>query len=53
MNHAATDPMIVLGGVGCAGLLCLFLISAVILVLLLVRRARRGGASGEGPNGVA
>jgi hypothetical protein len=52
MNLAAVDPLYVVGGAACAGLLCLFLVSAVILVVVLVRRARKRG-SGSGSGGVA
>jgi hypothetical protein len=38
---AALEPTYVLGGAACIGLSCLFLTSAVVLVLLLVRRNRR------------
>jgi len=38
---AALEPTFVLGGVACIALSCLFLTSAVVLVLLLVRRNRR------------
>ncbi|MBX6748444.1 MAG: hypothetical protein IRY85_02040 [Micromonosporaceae bacterium] len=48
---AAADPTLVLGGLACAALSCLFLTSTVILVLILIRRARRSPADGAaGPD---
>ena len=44
MNLSAVDPLYAVGGVACAGLGCLFLVSAVVLVVVLVRRHRRGGS---------
>jgi hypothetical protein len=46
---AAADPTLVLGGLACAALSCLFLTSAVILVIILVRRARRSPDGAAGP----
>jgi hypothetical protein len=52
MNLSAVDPLYAVGGVACAGLGCLFLVSAAILVVVLVRRNRRGG-SDQNSGGVA
>jgi hypothetical protein len=46
----AAEPGLVLGGLACVALFCLFVTSAVILVIILVRRSRRtpaGGAADE------
>jgi hypothetical protein len=42
----AAEPTLVLGGLACAGLVCLFLTSTVLLVIILVQRARRPSADG-------
>ena len=52
MNLSAVEPLYAVGGVACAGLGCLFLVSAVVLVVVLVRRHRRGG-SDQDSGGVA
>lgn len=44
MNLAAVDPLYVVAGVACAGLSCLFLVSAAILIVVLLRRGRKGGS---------
>jgi hypothetical protein len=45
LAHAAFAPSYgqAVWGVLCAGLSCLFLVSAVVLVIVLMRRTRRGG----------
>lgn len=47
MNLAdvAPEPGFVIGGAACIALTCLFLASAVVLVVLLVRRSRRNPPS--------
>ena len=47
MNLAdvAPDPTVSVGVLGCAALACLFVISAVILVIVLVRRNKRSGSA--------
>jgi hypothetical protein len=52
MNLAAVDPLYIVSGAACAGLSCLFLVSAAILIVVLLRRGRRGG-SGTDADGVA
>jgi hypothetical protein len=42
----AAEPTLVLGGLACAALACLFLTSTVLLALILARRARRPPADG-------
>jgi hypothetical protein len=42
MNLAVTDPLVVVGGAACTALACLFLVSALVLTLVLVRRSRSG-----------
>jgi hypothetical protein len=48
MNLAdvAPDPTVTLGTLACAGLACLFVVSAIILTIVLVRRSRKGGSGG-------
>lgn len=43
----AAEPTLVLGGLACAGLACLFLTSTVLLAIILVRHARRPPADGR------
>jgi hypothetical protein len=43
---AAAGPTLVVGGLACAALSCLFLTSAAILAIILVKRARRPPVSG-------
>lgn len=45
LADAAPEPGLVLGGAACIALTCLFLASAVVLVVLLVRRNRRNPPS--------
>ena len=42
---APPDPAVSVTGLGCAALACLFVVSAVILVIVLVRRSRKGGSA--------
>jgi hypothetical protein len=44
MNYAdaAPPPEFALGAVGCAALACLFVVSAIVLIVVLVRRNRQG-----------
>jgi hypothetical protein len=42
-NDVAPDPAVTVGALGCAVLACLFVVSAVVLVIVLVRRNRKGG----------
>jgi hypothetical protein len=44
MNYAdaAPPPEYLLGGAGCAAVSCLFVLSAIVLAVVLVRRSRRG-----------
>jgi uncharacterized membrane protein len=44
-NDVAPDPVVSVTALGCAVLGCLFVVSAVILVIVLVRRNRKGGAA--------
>jgi hypothetical protein len=44
-SDVAPDPVVSVGALGCAALACLFVVSAVILVIVLVRRSRKGGAA--------
>jgi uncharacterized membrane protein len=37
----SVDTRLVVGGLACATLSCLFVVSTVLLVLILIRRARR------------
>ena len=41
ITDAAPQPGLVLGTLGCAALVCLFVVSAAVLVMVLVRRNRR------------
>jgi hypothetical protein len=41
LADAAPEPTFVLGGAACVALTCLFLASAVVLAVLLLRRSRR------------
>ena len=45
MNLAdvALDPVLALSTLGCAALACLFVVSAVVLMVILVRRNRKAG----------
>ena len=43
MNPVGVEPLYVLSGVACAGLSCLFLVSATILIVVLLRRGGKGG----------
>lgn len=45
MNLAdiAPDPVVSISALGCAALGCLFVVSAVVLAVVLVRRNRKGG----------
>jgi hypothetical protein len=45
LADAAPEPALVLGGAACVALSCLFVASAVVLVILLVRRNRRSPPS--------
>ena len=38
---AAPQPEITFGVLGCAALVCLFVVSAVVLVIVLIRRNRK------------
>jgi hypothetical protein len=42
LADAAPPPEYTLGAVACAGLACLFVVSAIVLTVVLVRRSRRG-----------
>ena len=46
MNLAdvAPDPTLSLGIVGCAALACLFVVSAIVLAVVLIRRNRKNRA---------
>ena len=48
MNLAdvAPDPTVSLSALACATLACLFVISAIALVVVLVRRNRKGPSAG-------
>lgn len=41
LADAAPEPGFLIGGAACIALTCLFLVSAVVLVVVLVRRNRR------------
>jgi hypothetical protein len=41
LADAAPEPALALGGAACVALSCLFVASAVILVIVLVRRNRK------------
>jgi hypothetical protein len=43
MDSLGVDPLYVIVGAACAGLSCLFLVSAAILIVVLLRRGRKGG----------
>ena len=47
MTFAAVDPLYVVSGAACAGLSCLFLVSAAILIVILLRRGGRGGSGSD------
>lgn len=40
---AVPGPAVTVGALGCSVLVCLFVVSAVVLVIVLVRRNRKGG----------
>jgi uncharacterized membrane protein len=44
-SDVAPDPVVSVGALGCLALACLFVVSAVVLVIVLVRRNRKGGAA--------
>ena len=46
MNLAdvAPDPTVSLGVLGCAALVCLFVVSAIVLAIVLIRRNRKNQA---------
>ena len=46
MNLAdvAPDPTVSVGVLGCAALACLFVVSAIVLVVVLIRRNRKNQA---------
>ena len=41
----APEPIVSVSALSCAALACLFVISAVILVIVLVRRNKRSGSA--------
>ena len=41
---AAPDPTLSLGILGCAALACLFVVSAIVLAVVLIRRNRKNRA---------
>jgi len=45
MIYADAPPALVLGGVACAGLVCLLLTSGAVLAILLYRRGRKDGSA--------
>ena len=42
LADAAPNPTYALGGLACAGLVCLMIVSGVVLAIVLYRRSRRG-----------